>query len=309
MKKILSPVDPKLIEAELTDDKFVRRTNNGNKIIYILTHHDSPNTMKEIGRLREVTFRDAGGGTGNELDIDIYDTAPVPFKQLIVWSPEDRQILGGYRFIHGKEIKVENGNKVNSPTSGLFKFSEKFIKEYLSCSIELGRSFIQPFYQATFNIRKGIYSLDNLWDGLGAMMVDNPDIKYFFGKMTMYTHFNPKARDLMLYFLKKYFPDKDKILYPHKPLSFKTDIEELKSILNGTGYDEDYKILFQEIRKLKENIPPLINAYMNLSPTMRTFGTAINEHFGGVEETGLMVTISDIYDIKIDRHISSYKSR
>jgi len=308
MKKIIQPIDPELIQQELTKDKFVRITNNGNKEIYIITHHNSPNVMQEIGRLREVTFRDAGGGTGKEVDIDKYDTAEIPFKQLIVWSPEDKLILGGYRYLQGKDIKTDKDGKVISPTAGLFKYSSKFIEEFLPHSIELGRSFIQPFYQATFNIRKGIYSLDNLWDGIGAMIVDNPDLKFFFGKMTMYSHFNKKARDMVLYFLNKWFPDTEKLMTPYSPLKYSMGIKELDSIFSNEKYEDDYKALFQQVRALKENIPPLMNAYMNLSPTMRTFGTAINESFGGVEETGILITIEDIYDIKKDRHIFSYKS-
>ncbi len=307
MKKVIQPLPRELIEKELSRDKFVRDTNNGNKEIYVITHHDSPNTMQEIGRLREISFRDAGGGTGQEIDIDAYDTAEVPFKQLIVWHPEEREIVGGYRYIHGKDIQVDPDGTVHSATAGLFKFTPKFINDFLPVCIELGRSFIQPLYQASFNIRKGIYSLDNLWDGLGAMVVDNPDVKHFFGKFTMYTHYNRTARDLLLYFLKIHFPDRDGLLYPHDPVEFETDEQFLKNTFSGDHFDADFKILFQVIRNYKENIPPLVNAYINLSPSMQIFGTAINDHFGGVEETGMLITIDDIYDMKKNRHLSTYK--
>ena len=307
MKKIIPVVDVKLIEKELTADKLVRPTNNGNKLIYVVTHHDSPNVMREIARLREISFRDAGGGTGNEMDIDAYDIAEKPFKQLIVWSPEDKEIIGGYRYIHGNDIEISKDGNVKSATAELFKYSDKFIEEFLPVSIELGRSFIQPSFQASFNIRKGIYSLDNLWDGLGAMVIDNPDIKYFFGKFTMYTHYDKLARDLLLYFLKKHCPDNEGLMKPHEPVLLETDIEILKNTFDGVNFDEDFKILFQKVRQQHENIPPLINAYITLSPTMRTFGTAINHHFGNVEETGLLVTIDDIYDFKKERHLTTYK--
>jgi hypothetical protein len=307
MKAIIPSVDKKLLKEELTQDKFVRKTNNGNNLIYIIDHHNSPNLMTEIGRLREITFRDAGGGTGKNLDVDIFDTQEEPFKQLIVWNPVDEEIVGGYRFLHGKNIPISEQGELQSPTSRLFKFSDKFIKEYLPFTIELGRSFVQPLYQPTYNIRKGMYSLDNVWDGLGAIVIQNPNVQYFFGKITMYPHFNLLARDLILFFLNKYFPDKEKLIYPHDPVMLQTDETVLENIFTGGNYDADYKILMHHVRGLKENIPPLVNAYMNLSSTMRTFGTAVNHTFGNVEETGIIVTIKDVYDFKKERHLSTFK--
>ncbi len=308
MKKIIDPVDPGLILSELTRDKFVRDTNNGHKQIYILTHHDSPNTMLELGRLREISFRDAGGGTGKEADIDEFDTDPIaPFKQLIVWSPQDLAIVGGYRYLEGSQLRKTPEGTYFSPTAQLFQLSDVFISDYLPQTIELGRSFVQPEYQPTYNIRKGIYSLDNLWDGLGALTIDNPGIRYFFGKITMYSRFNIRARDMILFFLQKYFPDPDDLVRPFEPLTLITDTSELEQVFSGRNYDEDYRILMKNVRILNESIPPLVNAYMNLSATMRMFGTCINRHFGSVEESGILMTIEDIYDIKKDRHVSSYK--
>mgnify|MGYP006278429787 CR=1 FL=1 len=308
METIIPPVEKELLLKELTDDVFVRDTNNGSNQIYIISSRECPNLTREIGRLREITFRDAGGGTGKAIDLDEYDTSEVPFKQLIVWNPREKEITGGYRFIHGRElIKASDEKNIKSPTARLFEFSDKFVKEYMPYSIELGRSFVQPNYQPTFNIRRGMYSLDNLWDGLGAIVIDYPDIKYLFGKVTMYPHFDRLARDLILFFLNKHFPDNEKLMYPKRQLPLETDEKILKNIFTGCNYEEDYKILMQQVRRLNENIPPLVNAYMNLSSTMRTFGTALNRNFGNVEETGIIVTIKDIYDFKKNRHISTYK--
>lgn len=308
MQKIIAPVMRKLIETELSRERFVRQTNNGNNEIYIVNWHNAPNTIMEIGRLREISFRDAGGGTGLGFDLDDYDRCYNCFDQLIVWNPIDKEIVGGYRFIHGRDQKIDQEGKLIGPTGKLFWFSETFLKEYLPFSIELGRSFVQPIYQPTYNIRKGMYSLDNIWDGLGALIVDNPDIRYFFGKITMYPHYNTEARDMILYFMHKYFPDSDVLAKPFQPVIGEKEHHELESIFTGSSYEENYKILVQEVRQRRENIPPLVNAYMNLSATMRTFGTAINYEFGRVEETGIMVTISDIYDIKKSRHLDSYKT-
>ena len=307
MEAIISPVDRSILEQELTDEIFVRNTNYGNNKIYIFSHHDSPNLMQEVGRLREITFRDAKGGTGKAVDIDSYDTAENPFKQMIVWNPIDKEIIGGYRFIRCENLKIISKDEVHSPTSRLFSFTENFIKEYLPYAIELGRSFVQTEYQPSKNVRKGMYALDNIWDGLGAIIVDNPDVNYLFGKITMYPHFDILSKELLMRFMHKYFPDPDNLIRPRNPLQLTLDIDMLDSTLTGTSYDEDYKILTQKIRSQGENIPPLFNTYMNLTPSMKVFGTAVNEHFGNVEETGILVTNSDIHENKRIRHISSYK--
>jgi len=306
MKPIIPPVDRELIEKELSEDKFLRETNNGNNFLYVIDHNNAPNVMLEIGRLRELTFRAAGGGTGKEVDIDSYDTAEFPYQQLLVWDPSKKELLGGYRFFICSKAKPDEDGNFNLATTRLFKFSRKFKEHYMPYLIELGRSFVQPAYQSTNRKSKGIYALDNLWDGLGAIWMNNPETKYFFGKVTMYTSYNRQARDLLLFFVNKYFGDKEKLVLPYEPLKIETGEETLKSILTGKTYQEDYKILSQFVRSHGEVIPPLINAYMNLSPTMKSFGTAMNYHFGEVEETAVMVTLKDMYESKVERHIKSY---
>jgi len=170
----------------------------------------------------------------------------------------------------------------------------------------LGRSFVQPEYQPSLSSRKGLFSLDNLWDGLGALVVMNTEYKYFFGKITMYSDFNKEARDLILSFMDHYFPDEENLVSIPSPIQRMFDCSSFLSELDGLEYKEGHKLLNSKVRELGENIPPLFNSYMNLSPTMRTFGTAINHHFGDVEETGIMVSIDDIYDQKKDRHVRSY---
>jgi hypothetical protein len=307
MKEIIPPVSRELLEAELTPEKFQRKTNKADNEIYILTYHDSPNLMREIGRLRELTFRSAGGGVGEELDLDQYDLSEThPYKQLIVWDPASKEILGGYRFIHCGSVEREANGEVPLATAHLFNFSDKFISDYLPSVIELGRSFVQPDYQSSKAGAKALFALDNLWDGLGALMIDYPDVKYFFGKVTMYTHYNTEARNLILYFFSKFFPDHDHLVYAKNPMDFNNEEEKIKALFEGKNFDEAYKILSYEVRQLGENIPPLINAYMNLTPNMRSFGTAISDEFGDVEETGILLSIEDMYDVKIDRHVSSY---
>ncbi|HRG57532.1 MAG TPA: GNAT family N-acetyltransferase [Bacteroidia bacterium] len=309
MHQIISPIDKSLLKKELTLERFVRNTNNGNNKIYIITHHNSPNLMLEIGRLRELTFRAAGGGTGKDCDIDHFDTDPVCYKQLIVWNEEEEEIVGGYRFIRCGDVIDYNKQEAKLATSGMFNFSNLFLSKYMPYTIELGRSFVQPKFQPGVDARKGLFALDNIWDGLGSIVVDNPDIKYFFGKVTMYLHFNKEARDMILYFLKTFFPDNEKLMTPFNPLPLYTSNDNLEALFKGLDYKEAFKILNTNVRALGENIPPLVNIYMNLSPSMRTFGTALNKSFGEVEETGIMITIDDIYQAKKERHISTYQKK
>lgn len=304
MENIIPPIPREILEQELTSDKLIRKTNAGNNLIYVVDYHNAPNVTKEIGRLREITFRDAGGGTGLSCDLDIYDTEENPFQQLLVWNPVDKEIVGGYRFLNCRDLKLGTDNQYHTPTLKLFKYSEKFVEEYLPYTIELGRSFVQPNYQPTNNIRKGMYSLDNIWDGLGAVILQNPDARYYFGKITMYPDYNQEARDHILYFMRKYFGDTEALVTPYIPLQLTTDEEILASAFCNNVYEKDYKVLIQKVRSLGELIPPLVNAYMNLSSTMKFFGTSLNHEFGEVEESGILITIADIYGMKIERHLS-----
>ncbi len=306
MKDIIPPVPLEALKDELIPDRFIRKTNKGGNKIYIINAENSPNTMREIGRLRELSFRNAGGGTGLECDLDAYDTGKNSYQQLIVWDPDEEAILGGYRFHICEPNKCIVRGEIKLATAKLFDFSEQFISEYLPNMIELGRSFVQPKYQSSALRRKGLYALDNLWDGLGALVLDYPNKKYMFGKVTMYLHYNQMARDMILFFLNKHFPDRDGLVIPKEPLKMATDRARLTAIFTGQGYEQDYKILTKEVRAYGENIPPLINAYMNLSPSMRTFGTVLNKGFGDVEETGIMITLNDLYKAKVERHVLDY---
>lgn len=306
MQDIIKPIDRALLKSELTKEKKLRSTNKSNNEIYIITAHDAPNVMQEIGRLREIAFRYYGGGTGCPVDIDEFDTMEDAYRQLIVWSPEDEQILGGYRFLCGSDVKFDENGKPMLATSHLFNFSEKFNKEFLPYTVELGRSFVTLEYQSTRAGAKGLFVLDNLWDGLGALSVVDPSLQYYFGKVTMYNTYNTEARNMILYFLGMHFPDMDKLVTPMYPLETDTDIEKMKELFRYDNFKDNYKVLNQEVRKFGINVPPLVNAYMSLSPKMRVFGTAINHEFGDVEETGILIAINEILEDKKKRHIETY---
>lgn len=303
---IIDPIDSSLIVAELTPDRFLRPTNKGGNEIYVVTAHNAPNTMREIGRLREIAFRTAGGGTGLECDIDRFDTMEKPCRQLIVWDPESKLILGGYRYICGRDIAFDADGNPMIAIGHMFRFSQRFLDEYLPYTIELGRSFVRPEYQSSRAGAKAIYVLDNLWDGLGSLTVIHEDIRYLFGKVTMYPSYTAVCRDMILYFLNKYFPDPDGLVRPIKALKTNADQKALGRLFCGGDFKSDFKILNAEVRAHGDTIPPLVHAYMGLSPTMRMFGTAINDEFGDVEESGIFMAIDEILEEKKKRHIDSY---
>lgn len=307
IQDIIDPIPTEMLEAELkTAATFLRKSNKGGNELYVFEAASAPMLMREVGRLREVAFRRAGGGTGRECDIDEFDTMEPPCRQLIVWDPDNKLILGGYRFIKGDDVKVDDDGAPRIATAHLFRFSGRFMREYLPYTIELGRSFVRVEYQSSKAGAKALYVLDNLWDGLGALTVLNPEIRYLFGKVTMYPSYSQECRDMILYFLAKHFPDPDSLVTPIRALRTNADLEHLAEVLTCSDFKDDYRILNKEIRSLGYNIPPLVNAYMGLSPTMRMFGTAINDTFGDVEESGILLTISDIFEEKKRRHIASF---
>ena len=306
MEPIIEPIPVQLIEQELTADRLLRHTNKADNDIYVINAHNSPNTMREIGRLREISFRAAGGGTGKDCDIDEFDTMSVPCQQLLVWNPEKREIIGAYRFIGGWDVDVIDGVP-HIAMGHMFNFSDRFLNEILPVTIELGRSFVRPEYQSTREGVRALFALDNLWDGLGALTVIYPRVRYMFGKMTMYPSYNRECRDMLLCFLNLYFKDKEALVTPIDPLpDTRNDDPELRSQFAGDDFRKDYKRLNSFIRQHGINIPPLVNAYMGLSPKMHMLGTAINREFGDVEETGILINLDEIADEKKRRHIDTY---
>ena len=305
-QEIIQPIEKEVLKRELTPELQLRMTNKSHNEIYVITAHNAPNVMKEIGRLREIAFREAGGGTGKAMDIDEFDTCENCYKQLIVWNPEEEEIIGGYRYLEGTDWELDEKGQPKLATSHMFHFSEKFLKEYMPYTIELGRSFVSLPYQSSRMGAKSLFALDNLWDGLGALTVIKPNVRYFFGKFTMYPSYIRRGRDMILYFLHKHFADKESLIVPMKPLEIEADPKELEQLFCEKEFKKDYLILNTEIRKLGYNIPPLVNAYMSLSPTMKLFGTAINYGFGDVEETGILIAIEEIFEQKRVRHIDSF---
>ena len=301
---IIPPIDREVLKNELSKERWVRNTNKLDNEIYVVNHHNSPNVMQEIGRLRELTFAQAGGGTGEPVDIDEQDTADICYEQLIVYSPEDEEIVGGYRFIDCAKVIEDEKYLHYLSTAHYFDFNEKFIKEFLPYTIELGRSWIQPAYQPTQNPRKGLFALDNLWDGLGALVLTHDHLRHFYGKVTMYPSYDKEARNALLSFMHHYFPDRDKMVTPKVPLKYDENNKKFLRMLKDLEFKDGYRLLSRFAKERGETVPPLIAQYMALSATMKTFGTCLNADFGNVEETGILVTVADVYPEKSERHLT-----
>lgn len=306
MEELSSPIDRELIKAELTEDKLLRTSNKAGNLIYVTTADDSPNVMKEIARIREMAFRLAGGGTGKMFDMDSYDWMEKPYKQLFVWDPQNEEIIGGYRFMFGTDVEIKEDGQPDLVTSGMFNFSKEFVDEYLSSTIELGRSFVHPDYQASKMGAKSLFSLDNLWDGLGAITVLRPDMKYFFGKVTMYPEYDEVARELIFTFIDKYFGCTS-LVQPIDPFKRSEVAKEFENLFDGSNFKEEYKILNAKVRERGVDIPPLVNTYMGLSPKIKSFGSAICDECGGQIEFAILVPIDEMYEEKKARHIETFE--
>jgi len=302
MIKVADPVKVKDIKRELKHKYLIGPTKKGGNLIYSVNAKQCPNIMNEIGRLRELAFRQAGGGTGKSLDIDHLDTKDPGYCQLIVYQPTEEVIIGGYRYIDCSRFCNLPNPELFMSTTHYFDLSNDFIQNYLPSTIELGRSWVRPDYQPSNNSRKGLYALANLWDGLGALICKNEHLKYFFGKVTMYPDYNREARDLLLSFMKYFFEDKDQLVLPKYPISFNYNEKLIEKEFGHLDHAKSISALRKKLREFGEVIPPLINLYMGLSSTMRVFGTSLNKDFGNVEETAIMVTIEDIEKEKKNRH-------
>ena len=313
MEEIIAPVDKELLKAELNEKRFLRDTNHAGNKLYIVDNACAPNVLREIGRLREIAFRAGGGGTGKSADLDEFDLdGAFKYKQLVLWDPDAECIIGGYRYVLCDNVMYDRFGQPIMPSAHLFKFTRRYLKGAFLKTIELSRSFIRPEYQSSEQGMKSLYSLDNLFDGLGGLIVlYKGRMEYFFGKMTIYPSFPEEGLQMILYFLRKHFGTwendlmhrLDRMVIPKQPVKIKLT-RKFDHILTEKDFREDYKILKREIQNMGVNIPPLVNTYMNLSPTMKSFGAGINDEFGNVIEAGILIKFDELHPEKTRRHLS-----
>ena len=302
METIIAPVETSLLEKEL-EGHLLRPSNKADNLIYDITAHECPNVMREIARLREISYRDGGGATGKEMDIDEMDTMPKPYHQLIVWDPANKQIIGGYRYLLGHEAEIRDGQPFIT-SAHLFHYSERFIRNYLPYTIEFGRAFVQPMYQKREMGVKALFALDNIWDGIGAIMHNNPEIRWMIGKVTIYPDYNSTARELIYAYLRQYHLGEEGLFAPYKPLAPSTSDFALP--FSGTDKQENYHILQRAVREQGTVIPPMFSAYLNLTNELMFFDNAVNDELANVYETGIMVDLDTVYPEKKERYIKPY---
>ena len=305
MQPIIPHVETKILLQEL-EGHLLRPSNKANNLIYDITAHECPNVMREIARLREISYRDGGGATGLEMDIDDMDTMPRPYHQLIVWDPVNQQIIGGYRYLLGSDAELrpnELGEMQPYITSAhLFHYSERFIREYLPNTIEFGRAFVQPMYQKREMGVKALFALDNIWDGIGAIMHNNPQLRWMIGKVTIYPDYNATARELIYNYLERFHKGEKGLFEPYNLLP----LQQIETPFTGTDPQENYHILQHAVREQGTVIPPMFSAYLNITNELQFFGNAVNDELSNVFETGIMVDLDTVYQEKKERYITPY---
>ena len=304
---LIEPVSRKLLREELTTNRLVRPTRIGSNEVYIFTALKAPNLMQEVGRLRELTFRDVGAGFGAPADIDHFDTDGNPCRQLIVWDPVVEEIIGGYRFNIFHKFKGKPLRDIPLANKSLYSISNTFTNEYIPYLVELARAFIQPKYQPRLAGRKAAFSLDNIWDGLGALVVKYPFIRYFFGRLTFFSNYDPTVRDLAFYFFAKHLQGNPALLSAKKPFEFPTLINDLEKVIGGSSIKDDFTKLNQAAKNHGTTIPPLVKSYFNVSGTLRVFEPVFDSYFASSYAAAILVTIADVYPAFVKRYITPYQ--
>ena len=281
---------------------LLRPSNKADNLIYDITAHECPNVMREIARLREISYREGGGSTGNEMDMDDMDTMARPYHQLIVWDPENRQIVGGYRYLLGSEAEIRDGQPYIT-SAHLFHYSERFIREFLPYSVEFGRAFVQPMYQKREMGVKALFALDNIWDGIGALLYNHPEIRYLFGKVTIYPDYNSTARELIYNYLDRFHRGDCTLFAPYH----EEKVQAIPTPFEGDDLDQNYHLLQHAVREQGTVIPPMFTAYLNITDHLMFMGNAINDELSNVYETGIMVSMDTVYAEKKERYMAPYE--
>ena len=301
---IIEPIDVALLKSELNEKTFIRNTIRGNNEIYVVNNETAPNVLKEIGRLREVAFRAVGGGSGTPCDLDHFDIEDKACFQLVVWNPEADEIIGGYRFTKWALASFHENGQPYVNTEHLFDFSQKFLDEYFPYCLEMARAFVQPKYQSAQMGRKALFALDNLWDGIGALVASDPSVRYLAGKVTIYSSSPELSRKAMVYYLDKFFGDREGLITSKNPERWTEEQAVMfDEMFTGATVKENYQILNNFVKSMGDTIPPLIHSYIGLSDTMKTFGTTFDPDFGDCYDTAMMITVADIYKEKFSRYI------
>jgi hypothetical protein len=286
------------LARELGAERRIRRVKGLD--VYSVTADEAPSVMEAIGRIRETEYRKEGGGTGKREDIDAFDLGHPPYRQLVVWDAQEREIVAAYRYIVCRDAR-RCGQRPALATECLFEFSDAFRRDYLPYAIELGRSVVNR------RARRRFLGLFAAWAGVGALLREHRDIRYLFGKVTTYPTYNVAARDLLLHFFGLHCPGPATLVRPRRQLQVVPAGAGPGPLFTGSDYAADYAALRTRVKELGELIPPAIISYLALTATMQSFGTARNAEFGDVDDTAILVTVADINHEARARFIDSYE--
>ena len=250
-KAIAHPQKKDELIRELKKSKLIGETGDGKKI-YLYDYEDDSIVLKELGRLRELSFRKVGEGINKKRDTDKYD---IYYQHIILWDENDLEIVGSYRIGNGDFINKNIGVK-GFYSNTLFKFHDK-INPYLQDSIELGRSFVQPKYWGT-------RALDYLWYGIGAYLKTKPNIKYMFGPVSISGTFPSAAKDMLIFYYSHYFSNKEEIVEAKIPYQYSSHIQDLKDNFILNDRKKDFKTLKSTLNSMGVTVPTLYKQYADI---------------------------------------------
>ncbi|MCZ2721299.1 lysophospholipid acyltransferase family protein [Marinomonas sp. 15G1-11] len=289
---ISHPQDRKLIKTELTNSEYLGCTKDG-KHIYLFDYLDQSATIKEIGRLREMAFRTVGEGTGQSSDLDKFDQY---YRHLVLWDEDQLEIVGAYRI--GEINKyIKDGSSHAIYTEELFQLSPDMMP-YLEQGVELGRSFVQPKYW-------GKRSLDYLWYGIGAYLNRHPEVRYLFGPVSLSNNYPQLAKDLIVHFYSLYFPDPDALAVSFTPYQIALENKDYVSALfTGARYEEDFRILKEQLSHLNVSVPTLYKQYSELCEHngVRFLDFGVDADFGFCIDGLVLVDLQKVKELKNNRY-------
>ena len=300
IENIVHPANRKSIRDELKQSEFIGATQDGMQI-YLFDYHSNSSVIREIGRLRELSFRQVHEGTGKAIDIDQFDRY---YRHLVLWDDQQLEIVGTYRIGEGMRILGQHGIE-GFYTNTLFELQGSMIG-YLEKSIELGRSFIQPRYW-------GKRSLDYLWYGIGAYLHKHPEIEYMVGPVTLSASYPETARNEIINFYQQLFGQSNELVKPrlpyHCPAS--TEYQDYPMVREEGEYKKAYAQLKQKLDEIGVRVPTLFKQYVELCKPggCEFLGFNIDPDFSNCIDAMILVHIDEIYPKKRDRYINVHASK
>ena len=291
---IAHPVSRIDLLNELKKSKLIGQTSDGKKI-YLYDYTEDSIVLKELGRLREISFRKVGEGVNKKRDTDKYD---IYYQHIILWDENELEIVGSYRIGNSDFIFKTIGVK-GFYSNNLFSYNEEFVP-YLQNSIELGRSFVQPKYWGT-------RALDYLWFGIGAYLKNNPNIKYMFGPVSLSASFPTIAKDMIIFFYSHYYGNTNSLVEAKTPYQYANNINELKELFDLNDKKKDFKFLKSTLANIGVSIPTLYKQYSEiaLDDGVKFLNFNVDKNFSDCIDGFILVEIDKIKDSAKQRYMEN----